>query len=328
MVGHVWGVGAHGLPARPHDTTAAVYMRVVVASLPQAPLHSCPQLDTPETRPATAIMPCGCGTSCKCGSGACCCGATCTCTACPSKKACACKDGACGSACQCKTSCCCGADCKCSPCPMNLPSDAPSPRLCIITKWPDFDGYGFNLHAEKSKPGQYIGKVDDNSPAETAGLKEDDRIIEVNGVNIANENHKQVVQRIKAKSNETRLLVVDLQTDKYYKHKNIVVRGTQENVIVRSSVREPKAPPTPEPQTQTQTHAAPVLSNGHREEADNRSVSSAASSSAASEASTQPQCPLSTLASTPTHPLASPPPHLPDTIGKVIYPQPRIHPLC
>lgn len=77
----------------------------------------------------------------------------------------------------------------------SLPSDAPAPRHCIIVKWPDFEGYGFNLHAEKSKPGQYIGKVDENSPAEKAGLLEDDRIIEVNGVNIANENHKQVSVR-------------------------------------------------------------------------------------------------------------------------------------
>lgn len=77
----------------------------------------------------------------------------------------------------------------------SVPEGAPSPRLCIIVKWPDFEGYGFNLHAEKSKPGQYIGKVDDNSPAEAAGLREDDRIIEVNGANISNENHKQVRRR-------------------------------------------------------------------------------------------------------------------------------------
>lgn len=82
-------------------------------------------------------------------------------------------------------------------------------RLCHIVKREDFDGYGFNLHAEKGKPGQYIGKVDDNSPAETAGLKQGDRIIEVNGVNIGNETHKQVVQRIKAISDEVQLLVVD-----------------------------------------------------------------------------------------------------------------------
>lgn len=69
-------------------------------------------------------------------------------------------------------------------------------RLCHIVKRADFDGYGFNLHAEKGKPGQYIGKVDDNSPAEVAGLKQGDRIIEVNGVNIGNETHKQVVRHI------------------------------------------------------------------------------------------------------------------------------------
>lgn len=88
-------------------------------------------------------------------------------------------------------------------------SENKSTRLCHIVKREDFDGYGFNLHAEKGKPGQYIGKVDDNSPAETAGLKQGDRIIEVNGVNIGNETHKQVVQRIKAIADEVQLLVVD-----------------------------------------------------------------------------------------------------------------------
>lgn len=88
-------------------------------------------------------------------------------------------------------------------------SENKSTRLCHIVKRDDFDGYGFNLHAEKGKPGQYIGKVDDNSPAETAGLKQGDRIIEVNGVNIGNETHKQVVQRIKAIADEVQLLVVD-----------------------------------------------------------------------------------------------------------------------
>uniref|UniRef100_A0A1B0CYW1 Uncharacterized protein n=1 Tax=Phlebotomus papatasi TaxID=29031 RepID=A0A1B0CYW1_PHLPP len=76
------------------------------------------------------------------------------------------------------------------------------PRLCHVVKREDFDGYGFNLHAEKGKPGQYIGKVDENSPAEMAGLRQGDRIIEVNDVNIGTETHKQVVQRIKANPNE------------------------------------------------------------------------------------------------------------------------------
>lgn len=71
-------------------------------------------------------------------------------------------------------------------------NDRPAPRYCHLVKWPDFEGYGFNLHAEKGKAGQFVGKVDDNSPAQSAGLREGDRIIEVNGVNIANENHRQV----------------------------------------------------------------------------------------------------------------------------------------
>lgn len=105
-------------------------------------------------------------------------------------------------------------------------------RLCHIIKWNDFDGYGFNLHAEKGKPGQYIGKVDEGSPAEAAGLKEGDRIVEVNGVNISNENHKQVVQRIKTTANEAKLLVVDPEADNYFRSNNIVVKSSLPNVRI------------------------------------------------------------------------------------------------
>lgn len=87
------------------------------------------------------------------------------------------------------------------------------PRLCYVKKRADFDGYGFNLHAEKGRPGQYIGKVDESSPAESAGLRQGDRIIEVNNHNIGTETHKQVVERIKSVPNETRLLVIDPRAD-------------------------------------------------------------------------------------------------------------------
>lgn len=105
------------------------------------------------------------------------------------------------------------------------------PRLCHLTKWDDFNGYGFNLHAEKGKAGQYIGKVDEGSPALAAKLRQGDRIVEVNGVNIGNENHQQVVQRIKAGGEETKLLVVDAETDLYFKEQKIVIRGEMPEVI-------------------------------------------------------------------------------------------------
>ena len=119
-----------------------------------------------------------------------------------------------------------------------LYSSEPRARLCHLRRWPNFIGYGFNLHCEKIKPGQYIGKVDPDSPAESAGLRENDRIVEVNFVPIGNENHKQVVTRIKegvSRNNskyteEVILLVLDPQADDYYKSKSIIPRSTDPNV--------------------------------------------------------------------------------------------------
>lgn len=96
------------------------------------------------------------------------------------------------------------------------------PRLCHVAKRADFDGYGFNLHAEKGKPGQYIGKVDEGSPAESAGLRQGDRILEVNGQNISSETHKQVVERIKVVPNQTTLLVIDPKAD-IHNHQQMTV---------------------------------------------------------------------------------------------------------
>lgn len=51
------------------------------------------------------------------------------------------------------------------------------PRLCTMKRGPN--GYGFNLHSDKSKPGQFIRSVDPDSPAEASGLRAQDRIVEV-----------------------------------------------------------------------------------------------------------------------------------------------------
>ena len=55
--------------------------------------------------------------------------------------------------------------------------------------------------------------------------------VEVNGVNIGNENHEQVIERIKTNPNESQLLVVDRATDSYYKERNIVIKGTLSSVL-------------------------------------------------------------------------------------------------
>ena len=117
-----------------------------------------------------------------------------------------------------------------------------APRLCHIIKWPDFQGYGFNLHAERGKAGQYIGKVDDGSPSQYADLREGDRIVEVNGTNIGNENHQQVVERIKAGGQEVDLLVVDNKTDDYYKENKILIQNDLPEVVRKSADRDEPRP--------------------------------------------------------------------------------------
>lgn len=64
------------------------------------------------------------------------------------------------------------------------------PRLCLMTKGEN--GYGFHLHGEKGKSGQFIRKVEPGSPAEAAGLRAGDRVVAVNGVNVEKETHHQV----------------------------------------------------------------------------------------------------------------------------------------
>ena len=121
----------------------------------------------------------------------------------------------------------------------SLPAEGPRPRLCHLRKWPDFQGYGFNLHAERSKLSQHIGKVDVRSPAESAGLLEGDRIIEVNRTHIGNENHQQVVRRIRAgldrdgqmHHDEVLLLVIDRAGEEFYKQLGITVTSDMPNVV-------------------------------------------------------------------------------------------------
>ncbi|XP_076609230.1 Na(+)/H(+) exchange regulatory cofactor NHE-RF1 [Chaetodon auriga] len=89
------------------------------------------------------------------------------------------------------------------------------PRLCVIQR--GSNGYGFNLHSERARPGQYIRAVDEDSPAERAGLLPKDRIVQVNGVSVEGKTHSEVVAAIKVGGNVTRLLVVDPDTDAFFK---------------------------------------------------------------------------------------------------------------
>ncbi|XP_026770591.3 Na(+)/H(+) exchange regulatory cofactor NHE-RF1a isoform X1 [Pangasianodon hypophthalmus] len=88
------------------------------------------------------------------------------------------------------------------------------PRLCLMKK--GATGYGFNLHSEKSKSGQYIRAVDEDSPAEKSGLRPQDKVVQVNGLPVQGLQHSEVVAAIKAGGDELRLLVVDPDTEAFF----------------------------------------------------------------------------------------------------------------
>ena len=87
------------------------------------------------------------------------------------------------------------------------------PRVCTVYKWSDFQGYGFQLNAGGDKPGNYIGEVDADSPASHAGLREGDRIVEVNDSFAYTDSHSAVVGLITSVPSQVKLLVVDKVAD-------------------------------------------------------------------------------------------------------------------
>ncbi|XP_072259427.1 Na(+)/H(+) exchange regulatory cofactor NHE-RF1 [Pyxicephalus adspersus] len=79
-------------------------------------------------------------------------------------------------------------------------------RVCVLEKGPS--GYGFHLHSQKNRPGQYVKLVEPGSPADKAGLKAGDRLVRVCGEDVRDLGHQQVVGKIRAASEPLTLEVV------------------------------------------------------------------------------------------------------------------------
>ncbi|XP_051940967.1 Na(+)/H(+) exchange regulatory cofactor NHE-RF2 [Hippocampus zosterae] len=118
------------------------------------------------------------------------------------------------------------------------------PRVCYLIKTER--GYGFHLHGEKNKGGQFIRKVEPGSSADQAGLKPGDRLVEVNGENVENDNHHQVVERIREVPHRTRLLVVDRNTDDYLRSCGV---ACTEDLAIEMGTLSPRLSPRDTPST-------------------------------------------------------------------------------
>ncbi|MEQ2204496.1 hypothetical protein XENOCAPTIV_013989, partial [Xenoophorus captivus] len=105
-------------------------------------------------------------------------------------------------------------------------------------------GYGFHLKGEKKKRGQFIRTVEPGSPADLAGLRPGDRLVEVNGENVEKETHHQVVKRICEVPHRTRLLVVDRETDDYLHSQGL---ACTEDQAIEMGTLSPRPSPRPTP---------------------------------------------------------------------------------
>ncbi|XP_058495626.1 Na(+)/H(+) exchange regulatory cofactor NHE-RF2 isoform X1 [Solea solea] len=121
------------------------------------------------------------------------------------------------------------------------------PRLCHVVK--GVHGYGFNLHSDRTKRGQFVRSVDPGSAADRTDIRPGDRLVEVNGVNIEGLRHSEVVEIIKEGRDEVRLLVVDQETDKLFHRLGITPTISHVKEVYVDESATDSVPPTPSPTT-------------------------------------------------------------------------------
>ncbi|XP_036396653.1 Na(+)/H(+) exchange regulatory cofactor NHE-RF3 [Megalops cyprinoides] len=97
----------------------------------------------------------------------------------------------------------------------------PKPKLCFLVKTKK--GYGFSLKSTRGEgePSIFMTDVTPGGVAEKAGVRAKDRVLEVNGENVESAIHEQIVEKVKASGDSVMFLLVDEETDRYYRNKKL-----------------------------------------------------------------------------------------------------------
>ncbi|NWX28136.1 NHRF3 protein, partial [Notiomystis cincta] len=90
----------------------------------------------------------------------------------------------------------------------------PQPRLCYLVK--EETGYGFSLKSTEGQKGLFIVELSSQGAAAKAGVQNNDRLIEINGKNVENDTHEEVVEKVKKSENHVVFLLSNEETDRYY----------------------------------------------------------------------------------------------------------------
>ncbi|XP_069058727.1 Na(+)/H(+) exchange regulatory cofactor NHE-RF3 [Pleurodeles waltl] len=102
-------------------------------------------------------------------------------------------------------------------------TSAQKPRICYLVK--NKKGYGFSLKTTQGQKGLFLTALAPEGVALKAGVKDNDRLIEVNGDNVENATHDEVAAKVKQSGDTVVFLVIDKDSYKFYNDSKISLKG-------------------------------------------------------------------------------------------------------
>ncbi|XP_031439842.1 Na(+)/H(+) exchange regulatory cofactor NHE-RF3 [Clupea harengus] len=96
------------------------------------------------------------------------------------------------------------------------------PRLCHITKEPDFD-LGLTIMPIEGMKNSYRVSVVSEGPAERAGVCNGDRLVWINGTMVSTLTHSALTKTVKKCGDHLTVLVIDSQSQLHYIRRNIPI---------------------------------------------------------------------------------------------------------
>ncbi|CDQ68838.1 unnamed protein product [Oncorhynchus mykiss] len=129
--------------------------------------------------------------------------------------------------------------------PECIPALAPATtallKLCKMEK--TSAGYGFHLNSIQGVCGLYINEVVKGGAADRVGMEDDDIVVEVDGVNVEQSSHQQVVGLIRNSGSSLVLLVAGKQAYNHFKAKGVAI--TPQLLTPAPTARSPSPPHSP-----------------------------------------------------------------------------------
>ncbi|XP_062464698.1 Na(+)/H(+) exchange regulatory cofactor NHE-RF4 isoform X1 [Pezoporus occidentalis] len=95
-----------------------------------------------------------------------------------------------------------------------LPADI-RPRLCHITR--DKSGFGFSVSGPEGVKGTFQLSVQQDGPAERAGVPPGSWLLELNGASVSNYSHTQLTRKLKQSGSKVTLLVASSAVEEFYR---------------------------------------------------------------------------------------------------------------